>query len=178
MNQAVGIPFSRVRFSPATGRHRTIFARYTNLGLVWVSTIWYNLSINLGVFWSSRTLKPDYSKDGIYRITGKTPKNVGCAFELSRDTWENHILIDRSRWYLGNQFDKVIGTLQNPDYILQSPTEHNVAADVKKYDDLHILDTVMARAYLYVLVNLNNLKIRTVYSNPDLKTWKKIWPKN
>ena len=100
----------------------------------------------------------------------------GKHFELSRTTWEDHILRDRGRQYLSVQFDKVIDTLMKPDCILQSPKEHYVASYVKRFDDLFILDTVMARAYLYVLVNLNTNVVRTIYSNPDLKRWKRIWP--
>jgi hypothetical protein len=96
---------------------------------------------------------------------------------LRKRTWEGHILKDKSRWFLKGQFNKIVETLRNPDYILQSPSENNAVAYAKKFDDLHIIDTVMARAYLYVLVNLNNYNIRTVYSNPQLKGWKQIWPK-
>ena len=98
-------------------------------------------------------------------------------FELHKRTWEDHILVDRTRWYLKGQFNKVVETLLNPDYILKSPSENNVAAYAKKFEDLHIFNTVMARAYLYVLVNLNNNNIRTVYTNPELKGWKQLWPK-
>jgi hypothetical protein len=129
-------------------------------------------------FGSSGTIKPAYEKDGICRIPGKTPKGKECVFELHKDTWENHIILDRGRWHLGSQFDKIMGTLQNPDYVLQSPNENNVAAYVKKYDDLHILDTVMARAYLYVLVNVNNGNVRTAYDNPHLKNWNILWQKS
>ncbi len=94
-----------------------------------------------------------------------------------RVQWEEHILRERTRWYLKGQFNKVVETLANPDYILQSPKEQNVASYVKRYDDLHILNTIMARAYLYVLVNLNNNNIRTVYSNPGLKEWVSLWRK-
>ncbi len=114
-----------------------------------------------------------FGKSGLCKIKGFKGRN----FELQKITWENHILKDKTRWHLKKQFDKVIETLKQPDYILQSPKEHYVVSYVKKYSDLYILNTVTAIAYLYVLVNLNNNNIRTVYDNPNLKRWKRIWPK-
>jgi hypothetical protein len=96
---------------------------------------------------------------------------------LQKRTWEEHIIKDRVRWFLKGQFSKVIETLKNPDDILQSPSKDNTAAYVRKFDDLYIFNTVMARAYLCVLVNLNNFRIRTVYDSRKLKDWKRIGPK-
>jgi hypothetical protein len=131
----------------------------------------------LGIFRSSRTDRPIFNKKGVCKIAGKSKDGGDCVFELRKSTWEKHILRERTRWYLKGQFNKVVETLANPDYILQSPKEQNVASYVKRYDDLHILNTIMARAYLYVLVNLNNNNIRTVYSNPGLKEWVGLWRK-
>lgn len=117
--------------------------------------------------------KPIFSKSGLCKIKGFHGRN----FELQKITWEDHILKDKTRWHLKGQFDKVVETLKRPDYILRSPKEHYVASYVKKFNDLYIWDTVIATAYLYVLVNLNNNNIRTVYDNPALKKWKRIWPK-
>ena len=96
---------------------------------------------------------------------------------MGKKTWEEHILKDKSRWHLKEQFDKVVETLKIQDYILRSPSEKYVASYTKLFNDLYLLDTVMARAYLYVLVDLNTNIIRTVYDNPKLKRWKRIWPK-
>ena len=123
---------------------------------------------------SSGTNKPIFSKGGLCKIKGFR----GRTFELRENTWKKHILKDRSRWHLKSQFDKVLETLRRPDCILQSPGERNVASYVRKFENFIIWGTVSVTAYLYVLVNLKNNKIRTVYDNPKLKRWKRIWPKN
>ena len=122
---------------------------------------------------SSRTNKPIFTKDGFCKIKGFH----GRTIELRKNTWEKHILKDRSRWHLKAQFDKVLETLRRPDYIFQSPAEKKVASYVRKFENFIILDTVSVTAYLYVLVDLKNNRIRTVYNNPRLKRWKRIWPK-
>ena len=109
--------------------------------------------------------------DGYFKFEGHN----GQIFELKQETWENHILRDRSRWYFGNHFEKILETLKEPDYILQSPSEQITVSYVKKYEDFYILNTVMARAYLYILVNTENNIIKTIYDNPKLKNWKCIY---
>jgi len=122
---------------------------------------------------SSGKNQPIFSKNGLCKVKGFK----GRIFELQKSTWEDHIIKDRPRWHLREQFDKVIETLKQPDYILRSPKEHHVVSYVKKYSNLYIWDTVTAIAYLYVLVNLKNNNIRTIYDNPKLKRWECIWPK-
>lgn len=127
---------------------------------------------------SSRTVQPIF-KDGSFVIHGRDTTSAAKKrqFELTERTWNEHILADNSRTYLQNNFDKIIDTLKNPDYILRSPSEKNVGSFAKHYDDFCIFDKVTAKLYLYVLVNLNNNRIRTIYTNPKLKGWKKIWPR-
>ena len=122
---------------------------------------------------SSGKNKPIFDKKGICETKGFRGRN----FVMTQKTWEDHILGNNSRRYLKSQFDKVIETLESPDYILQSPAESRVVSYVKLFDDLYLTDTVLRRAYLYILVNLNTNIIRTVYDNPKLKKWKKTWPK-
>jgi hypothetical protein len=122
---------------------------------------------------SSGKNKPIYDKEGIFKIKGFR----GRKFELKKGTWEGHILRDKTRWHLKGQFDKVIQTLKRPDYILRSPKEHNVASYVKKFDEYRIWGTITTKAYLYVLVDFKSNKIRTVYDNPKLKNWERIWQK-
>jgi hypothetical protein len=122
---------------------------------------------------SSGTNKPIYNKDKLCKIKGF----YGRTFELRKNTWENHILKEKSRWHLKPQFDKVLETLIKPDYILRSPTEKNVASYAKKFEDFIIIGNVSVTAYLYVLVDQKSNRIRTVYDNPKLKRWKQIWPK-
>lgn len=121
---------------------------------------------------SSGKNKPIFNREGLCIIKGFQGRN----FELGKKTWE-HILKDKGRWHLKEQFDKVVETLKRQDYILQSPSENYVVSYTKHFNDLYILDTVLARAYLYVLVDLNTNIIRTVYDNFKLKRWKRIWPK-
>lgn len=118
-------------------------------------------------------------KDGSLIIYGRDTTNAGKKrqLELTERTWKEHILVDKGRAYLQNHFDKIIDTLKNPDYILRSPSDKNVGSFAKHYDDFCIFDSVTAELYLYVLVNLNNNRIRTIYTNPKLKEWKKIWPR-
>lgn len=118
--------------------------------------------------------EPIFDASGVCTITGFE----GRAFEIHETTWHGHILKDRTRWYLKGQFEKVIDTLKSPDYILQSPSEKTAVAYAKKFNDLYIWNTVAAIAYLYVLVNIRTGYIRTVYIDPKLKNWKRIWPKN
>ena len=118
--------------------------------------------------------RPKFNKKGVWVFKGFQ----GRHFQLHKKTWESHILRDKNRYYLRNQFDKIADTLKDPDCILQSPQEHYVGIYVKKYNDLFIMNTALARAYLYVLVNLNTNIIRTVYSNPRLKGWKRKWQKS
>jgi hypothetical protein len=96
-------------------------------------------------------------------------------FKLYQETWENHILKDRIRWHLMGHFDKITETIKEPDYVLQSPSEQMVVAYVKRYEDFYILDTVRAKAYLYVLVDLYTNIIKTIYDNPKLKQWKILY---
>lgn len=123
-------------------------------------------------------VNPIFDKNGLYIIEGFE----GRKFELLQRTWENHILRDKSRWYFKEQFDKIIETLKRPDCILQSPHDEKyekyVVCYVKKFNDLYIWNTVTAIAYVYVVVNLNNNNIRTVYDSPNLKKWKQIWQRN
>jgi len=101
----------------------------------------------------------------------------GRIFELRETTWFDHILKDRSREYLRDHFDKILETLKEPDYILQSPAEGQVVSYVKYFTDFRIWNTVTAMAYLYVLVNLSTDRIRTIYTNVRLKGWHRLWPK-
>ena len=117
----------------------------------------------------SRTKKPIF-ENGVYVINGKD----GRQLELTEKTWTGHILKNRNRRYLEAHFDKVLDVLASPDYVLQSPSEKNVVSFAKFYDDFNIIGTVTVRAYLYVLVNLNNNKIRTIYTNERLKGWEQL----
>jgi hypothetical protein len=117
--------------------------------------------------------EPIFDKSGICTIVGL----FGRSFTMHTTTWNGHILKDRTRRHLRGQFRKVVDTLKNPDYILRSPSEKNVVSYVKKFNDLYLLNTVTAIAYLYVVVNISNNNIRTVYDNPALKNWKRIWLK-
>ncbi len=100
----------------------------------------------------------------------------GKQFELTEQTWR-HIVQDNSSKYLEAHFDKIAETLEHPDFILKSPKEESVKAFVKFFDDFYILNTVTARVFLYVLVNVNNCRIRTVYTNSALKGWEQEWKK-
>jgi hypothetical protein len=123
---------------------------------------------------SSGTNNPIFNKESVCVIEGFE----GRKFELSQKTWEMHILKDRARSHYKGQFNKIVETLEKPEYILQSPKEEYVAFYVKKFNDLYILNTVTAITYLYICVNVNNNNIRTIYDNPELKGWERIWPKN
>lgn len=117
--------------------------------------------------------QPTFNKDGIWNTKAFRGRNV----ELRKKTWEQHIIKDSSRGYLKTNFDKIIATLEKPDNILQSPKEKGMVAYTRKFEDICIWNTTTVKAYLYVLVNHNNNNIRTIYTNPKLKRWTKLWPK-
>ena len=110
-------------------------------------------------------------KKGVYIIRGRK-KSV---FELTEYTWL-HIVKDRSRFYFRDHFEKIVLTLQKPDRILKSPKEKEVVSFEKQFDDFYINNTVLGRAYIYVLVNNSTNRIRTIYTNPTQKRWEQIWP--
>jgi hypothetical protein len=121
---------------------------------------------------SSRKIQPNF-KNGVCKIKGFKGRN----FKLHQSTWKKHILKDRTRWYLKKHFDKIVETLKKPDSILQSPREGNVASFAKRFEGFYIWNKATVTTYLYVLVNMEDNNIRTVYTNPKLKRWKRRWPK-
>ena len=104
--------------------------------------------------------------------------NKECSIEdnqehvlvLSEKTWFQHIVKDRGREYLRNQFEKVSQTIQSPERIIKSVQEKNVVIYERCFDDLYITDTVLGRACVFVVANWNTNRIRTVYTNPNRKT--------
>ncbi len=103
--------------------------------------------------------------------------NSGCSITdsqghvlvLSEKTWFLHVIKDRARDYVKNQFDKVTQTIQSPERIIRSQKEKNVVIYERCFDDLYITDTVLGKACLFVVANWKTGRIRTVYTNPNRK---------
>ena len=110
-------------------------------------------------------------KNGRYVISG----HDSTEFELEDYTWL-HIIKEKNRAYIEVHFDKIIKTLQKPQFILQSPSEEDVRVYVRHFKDFHIGNSIIGWVYVYILVNINTNRVRTIYTNPKLKNWKKIWP--
>jgi hypothetical protein len=92
-------------------------------------------------------------KGGIFVING----HGGMRFELTEQTWQ-HIVKDNSRKYFEEHLNKIVETLKSPDIILGSPKESNVKAFVKFFENFCLSNAVKIKTYLYVLVNLNNIR--------------------
>lgn len=102
--------------------------------------------------------------------------NQGHVLVLSKKTWLQHIVKDKGRGYLTNQFDKVTKTVESPERIIKSRAEKNIVIYERFFDDLFITDTVLGRAYLFVIANRKTGRIRTVYANPKkYKQGKVLW---
>lgn len=99
----------------------------------------------------------------------------GRKFELLESVWK-HITKDRNRTYYEDNFNKIVETLKSPDRVLQSEKDIDVNYYEKQFDDLYLFgNTVLGRMYNYVLVNLYENQIKTVYFSRTLKNKKVLW---
>jgi hypothetical protein len=101
----------------------------------------------------------------------------GEEYVLMESVW-NHIVEENSRKYYISHFDKIIETINTPDRILQSEKDIDVVYYEKKFTDFYVLDNaVIGRVYNYVLINIYDKKVLTVYYNPRQQNKKVLWPK-
>jgi len=101
----------------------------------------------------------------------------GVEYALHESVWE-HVVEDNSRKYYVQHFDKIIKTISDPDRILQSKKDIDVKYYEKKFTDFHILDNaVIGLVYNYVLVNVYEKQIKTIYISPRQKNEKVLWQK-
>lgn len=108
-------------------------------------------------------------KDGICVITDYQ----GRQLSLLERTW-SHIIRDRNRKYFYSQFDKIARTLESPLRVFESQQEKNIVIYEYFFDDLYITNTVLGRAYVYVVVNWKTARIRTAYTNPSKRRHGKV----
>ena len=102
--------------------------------------------------------------------------NQGHVLVLSEKTWLQHIVKDKGRGYLKRQFEKVTETVESPERIIKSRAEKNVVIYERLFDDFFITNTVLGRAYLFVVANWKTGRIRTGYTNPNKqKQGKVLW---
>lgn len=115
--------------------------------------------------------KPIFNK-GVCILTD----HEGRQLELTKRTWE-HIVTENKRRYFLSQFNKIILTLLSPDRTTKDSKEKDVFHYEKYFDDFYILNTVLQQTYVYVIVNLKTLRVRTVYANKRQRTkGKVVWP--
>lgn len=104
--------------------------------------------------------------------------NKGEEFVLYEETWIEHILGDRSRFFYKDNFDKIIETLADPDRIIQSKKDIDVHLYEKKFNDLYMFENaITGMNYNIAVVNTYDKMIRTIYISQKPKKGHVIWDK-
>ncbi len=101
----------------------------------------------------------------------------GQELILLERQWK-HFVSDRGRTRFQEKFAVIEQTLKNPTRVVESTKEKNIVLYEKCFHDYSIANTVLATAYVYVVVNWSSGIIRTVYDKPRRRTHGKVlWPK-
>ena len=120
-------------------------------------------------------LQPQFDNKGRYYLRDYKRHRI-CLY---KKTWEIKTAKPEREWAVKYNFDKVEGTLKNPDFIIKSTKNEDSVLFYKWYDRYNIRDNITTDMGQYmVVVVVNFKKVQTIYTSINKKEGEQIWPES